>query len=155
MNKIARCPVCNAPLREDVDSCFTPSRECPYIHSSLPELCSLHDKIYFGTWRKMTATVYEIKRARNKIKRLLVKVMEYSRKERLESAMVNVEDALDSLEKADMEEDAFASIKYLDQALSYIHHGINSMLREKGDMTHKPSDYEKYYDIILPFKEDW
>lgn len=155
VEKVARCPVCNVPLVEDREACFKPPRECPYRFVSYPELCSLHDKIYFGRWRKMTATVYEIKRARLRIKSLIAKVREAAWKVDFQPAKVNVKKAYDAMEKALMEEDIFASIKFLDQALSYSHHAVNDLLHERGEKSHSPSDYEQYYDIILPFKEDW
>jgi hypothetical protein len=155
MVKPTRCPVCNAPLIEDRDACFKPPSECPYRKTYYPELCSLHDKIYFGTWRKMTATVYEVRRAKRKIERLLFKVKDIAQDLDLQPANVNIKKAYDALEKADVGEDPFAAIKFMDQVLSYTHHAINDLLHERGEKSHSTSDYEKYYDIILPFKEDW
>lgn len=153
--KPARCPVCNAPLLEDRNAGFKPPSVCPYQNTAYPELCSLHDKIYFGTWRKMTATVYEVRRAKRKIERLLNKVSDVLRDIDLQPANVNIKKACDALEKADVGEEPFAAIKFMDQALSYIHHAVNDLLHERGEKSHSPSDYEKFYDIILPFKEDW
>lgn len=155
MIQSVRCPVCNTPMIEDKDACFKPPEECPYKNTSYPELCALHDKIYFGTWRKMTATVYEIKRARLKLKNLISKARDIAWKKDFQPAKLNVKKAYDALHNAEMEMDPFASIKFLDQALSYSHHAINDLLHERGDKSHSPSDYEQFYDIILPFKEDW
>ncbi len=38
---------------------------------------------------------------------------------------------------------------------SFIHHAINDLLQEKKARLHSPADYERHYDVILPFKEDW
>src|SRR4030042_4193056 len=32
---------------------------------------------------------------------------------------------------------------------------INDLLREKGARLPNPADYERHYDTILPFQEDW
>lgn len=155
MEKVPLCPVCNTPLVEDRDACFTPPSECPYQGTSYPELCSLHDRLYFGTWRKMTATVYEIKRARMKLRRLIAKVKDVAWEVDFQPAKVNVKKAYDAFEKIEPGDDPFASLKFMDHALSYAHHAINDLLHEKGEKSHSPSDFERYYDIILPFKEDW
>jgi hypothetical protein len=55
---------------------------------------------------------------------------------------------------SNVEEEPYSSVKHMDQALSYIHHAINDLLREKKGKLHSPADYENHYDVILPFKED-
>jgi hypothetical protein len=97
MKQSVRCPVCNTPMIEDKDACFKPPKECPYKNTSYPELCALHDKIYFGTWRKMTATVYEIKRARLKLKNLISKTRDVAWKKDFQPAKLNVKKAYDAL----------------------------------------------------------
>ncbi len=155
MGKPARCPVCNAPMIEDRDSCFKPPPECPYKNISYPELCSLHDKIYFGKWRKMSATPYEVRRAKRKIERLIFKVNEVSSCVDVEQARANIRKALESLEYANVKVDPFEAVKYMDRALSFVHHAVNDFLHTRGEKGHNPADYEQFYDIILPFKEDW
>ena len=103
----------------------------------------------------MTANVYEIKRAKAKLKRLLRKVKEAAWQTNNLQAKTNIEKAYESLTKAEMLIDSFASIKFLDQTLSFGHHAINDLLHEMGGKSHRPSYYEDFYDIILPFKEDW
>ena len=155
MERPYRCPVCNTPLEEDKDSGFKIPPQCPYLNTAYPVLCSLHVKLYFGKWRKMDADPNDIKRAFAKLGRLLSKMKEVVEKETLEPARQNLKKAGEAIAMADADEDPYSSIKYMDQALSYIHHAINDLLHEKQAKLHSPADYERHYDVILPFKEDW
>jgi len=149
-----RCPVCNTLLEEDRDAGFKIPPQCPYRNSSYPELCSLHDKLYFGKWRKMAAVPSEIKRAYAKLGQLLSQVKEVVREENILQAQRDVQKACDALSMANPEEEPYASVMHMDQALSYIHHAINDLLQEKQAKLHSPADYEMHYDVVLPFKED-
>jgi hypothetical protein len=141
-------------LEEDKDAGFKIPPKCPYSKTLYPELCALHDKLYFGKWRKMEAVPNEIKRAHAKLGQLLSKLEEVAREENILQAMQDVRKACDALAMANPEEDPYTSVKHMDQALSYIHHAINDLLQEKKAKLHSPADYEKHYDVVLPFKED-
>jgi hypothetical protein len=149
-----RCPVCNTLLEEDKDAGFKIPSLCPYLNTLYPELCALHDKLYFGKWRKMEAVPNEIKRAHAKLGRLLSKVEEVVQKENIKQAMQDVRNADGALAMANPDEDPYTSVKHMDQALSYLHHAINDLLQEKKARIHSPADYEIHYDVVLPFKED-
>ncbi|MBE0606755.1 MAG: hypothetical protein IH610_10760 [Deltaproteobacteria bacterium] len=149
-----RCPVCNTLMEEDKDAGFKIPPQCPYLNSTYPELCSLHDKLYFGKWRKMEAHPNDVKRAYGKLGQLLSLVSEVVRKENIPQAAQDVRKASDALSVANPEEEPYASVMHMDQALSYIHHAINGLLQEKRARLHSPADYEKHYDVVLPFKED-
>ena len=149
-----RCPVCNAPLEEDKDAGFRIPPQCPYLDTLYPELCSLHDKLFFGKWRKMVAVPNDIKRAYANLGRLLAKVDEVARKENAVQARRDVRNAYSALGEANPDDEPYASVKHMDQTLSYIHHAINDLLQEKRAKPHSPSDYEIHYDVVLPFKED-
>ena len=149
-----RCPVCNTLLEEDKDAGFKIPPQCPYLNTLYPELCSLHDKLYFGKWRKMVAVPNDIKRAYSKLGRLMSKVEEVVRKENIMQAKQDIRKACDALAMANPDEEPYASVKNMDQALSYIHHAINDLLKEKQAKLHSPADYEMHYDVVLPFKED-
>lgn len=149
-----RCPVCNTLLEEDKDAGFKIPPQCPYLNTLYPELCSLHDKLYFGKWRKMVAVPNDIKRAYSKLGRLMSKVEEVVRKENIMQAKQDIRKACDALAMANPDEEPYASVKNMDQALSYIHHAINDLLQEKQAKLHSPADYEMHYDVVLPFKED-
>lgn len=155
MEKPARCPVCNVSFAEDAEACFNPPQECPYRATLYPELCSLHDHLYFGKWRLMTASVFDIKRAHERLQRFILMVKKSAWEENLQPAKLNVKKAFDAIEIADINGDPFSSVRFMDQALSYSHHAINDLLHERGEKPHRPADYENFYDIILPFKEDW
>jgi hypothetical protein len=149
-----RCPVCNTLLEEDKDAGFKIPPKCPYLKTLYPELCALHDKLYFGKWRKMEAVPNEIKRAYAKLDRLFHQVREVERKENNLQAQQDLRKACDALAMANPEEDPYTSVKHMDQALSYIHHAINDLLQGKKAKLHSPADYEMHYDVVLPFKED-
>jgi hypothetical protein len=149
-----RCPVCNTLLEEDKDAGFKIPPQCPYLNTLYPELCSLHDKLYFGKWRKMVAVPNDIKRAYAKLGRLLSKVEEVVRKENILQAKQDVGKACGALAMANPDEEPYASVQHMDQALSFIHHAINDLLQGKQAKLHSPADYEMHYDVVLPFKED-
>jgi hypothetical protein len=149
-----RCPVCNTLLEEDKDAGFKIPSQCPYLNTLYPELCALHDKLYFGKWRKMDAEQNVIRRAYSKLDGLISKVGGVARKEHVPKAEQDVRNAVDALAAANPKEEPYASVKHIDQALSYIHHAINELLQEKQAKLHSPADYEMHYDVVLPFKED-
>ena len=91
-----RCPVCNVLLEEDKDAGFRIPPQCPYLSSFYPELCSLHDKLYFGKWRKMDAHTGNIKRAYAKLGKLLSQVKEVVREENIPQARQDVQKACDA-----------------------------------------------------------
>ncbi len=149
-----RCPVCNAPLVEDADAGFKIPSQCPYLNTAYPELCALHDKLYFGKWRKMEADPNDIKRAYTKINQLLFRMKEVLEIENVNPARQNLRKAGEAFAAANVGEDPYSSVKQMDQALSYIHHAINDLLHARKAKIHSPADYERHYDVILPFKED-
>ncbi len=155
MERPNRCPVCNAPLEEDRDAGFRIPPQCPYLDTEYPELCALHDKLYFGKWRKMEADRNDIKRGYRKLERLLSMMKEVVGWEHVESAREDIRKAEDAFAMANPNGEPYSSIRFMDQALSYIHHAINDLLREKKARLHSPTDYERHYDVVLPFKEDW
>jgi hypothetical protein len=141
-------------MEEDKDAGFRIPPQCPYRDSLYPEICSLHDKLYFGRWRKMEAHPNDINRAFAKLGRLLSQVKEVVREEDILQARKDLQKASDALSMANPEEEPYASVMHMDQALSYIHHAINALLQEKRAKLHSPADYEMHYDVVLPFKED-
>jgi hypothetical protein len=149
-----RCPVCNFPFAEVRDSGFIPPVRCPYENTSHPELCSLHDKIYFGKWRKMDADPIDILRAYRKIVHLLSAVGRVAAGEKNPQARLHLKKAGDVLTRAFPEGDPFGAVKFMDQALSYAHHAINDLINHRAGRPHDPAAYEVHYDVILPFKED-
>jgi hypothetical protein len=155
MERPYRCPVCSAPLEEDRDAGFKIPPQCPYLDTEYPELCALHDKLYFGKWRKMEAAPNDIKRGYEKLGRLLSMMREVVGREGIESASRDIRKAGEAFAMANAKGEPYSSIKFMDQALSYIHHAINDLLQEKKARLHSPADYERHYDVILPFKEDW
>jgi hypothetical protein len=141
-------------MEEDKDAGFKVPPQCPYRNSLYPALCAPHDKLYFGRWRKMEANPNEIKRAYAKLGQLLVQVEDVVREEDNLQACRDVRKASEALSMANPEEEPYASVQHMDQALSYIHHAINDLLKEKQAKLHSPADYEMHYDVVLPFKED-
>ena len=141
-------------MEEDKDAGFKIPPQCPYRNALYPDLCSLHDKLYFGKWRKMDANPNEIKRAYAKLDQLLSRVNEIVREENILQARQDAQKARDALAMANPEDEPYASVQHMDQALSYIHHALNDLLQEKQAKLHSPADYEMHYDVVLPFKED-
>lgn len=155
MERPYRCPVCRTPLEEDRDAGFRIPQECPYANTAYPELCSLHDKLYFGRWRKMDAAPSDIQRGYGKLGRLLARMKVVAGGAKVDPAMRSLRKAEDALAMADPNGEPYSSVKFMDQALSYIHHAINDLLLQSQAKLHSPADYERHYDVVLPFKEDW
>ncbi len=138
-----------------MDAGFKFPPECPYLDTAYPELCSLHDKAYFGKWRKMEADRNDIKRGYRKLERLLSMMKEVAERENIEAARGDIWKAEEAFAMANANGEPYSSVKFMDQALSYIHHALNDLLQAKGAKLHSPADYERHYDVVLPFKEDW
>ena len=120
MERPFRCPACKfvfstGPM-EYRNSGFTAPPECPYSTTSYPELCSLHDKIYFGKWRKMDAEASDVRRAYERIARLLSMIKETAAHEEARGARVNIDKSYAELAMAVPEEEPFESVKYMDRA---------------------------------------
>jgi len=103
----------------------------------------------------MDAEAFDVRRANDRIARLLSMIKETGAHEESRAAREHIDKSYSELATADSDAEPFTSVKYLDRALSYAHHAINDLLREKGARLHNPADYERHYDTILPFKEDW
>lgn len=154
MGRPYRCPVCKTPLVEDVDAGFKIPPECPYRNTGYPELCARHDKLYFGKWRKMEADPNDIKRAYGKLAELLSEMGRVIEAEGVEAAQRHLASAEEAFAGANAADDPYSSVRHMDQALSYVHHAIDELLKAGKAKPHSPSDYERHYDVILPFKED-
>ena len=102
----------------------------------------------------MEAHTNDVTRAYAKLGQLLSQVKEVVREEKVLQARQDIQKASDALSMANPEEEPYASVMHMDQALSYIHHAINDLLQEKRAKLHSPADYEMHYDVVLPFKED-
>jgi len=103
----------------------------------------------------MDAEAFDVRKAYERIARLLSMIKEVAAREKVREAQVNIEKSSSELAMAVPEEEPFESVKHMDRALSYAHHAINDLLLGKGSRLHNPADYERHYDTILPFKEDW
>jgi hypothetical protein len=155
MEKPYRCPVCDTPLEGDLDAGFKTPSECPYRDTAYPELCALHDKLYFGKWRKMEADRSDIRRGYKKLERLLTMIKETVERANVESVRRDIREAEEAFAMANANGDPYSAVKFMDQTLSYIHRAINDLLQAKRSKRHSPADYERHYDVVLPFKESW
>ena len=109
MERPYRCPVCNVPLEEDKDAGFKIPPQCPYLDTAYPELCALHDKLYFAKWRKMEAGPNDIKRGFAKLGRLLSVMKEVVGRENIESARQNIRKAGEAYAMADANGEPYSS----------------------------------------------
>jgi hypothetical protein len=103
----------------------------------------------------MEAEAFDVRKAYERIARLLSMIKEMAAHEEARGAQVNIDKSSAELAMAVPEEEPFESVKYMDRALSFAHHAINDLLRGKGSRLHNPADYERHYNSIHPFKEDW
>jgi hypothetical protein len=103
----------------------------------------------------MEADPNDIRRGYAKLGRLLSMMKEVVGRENVESGRQDIRKAGEAFAMANANEEPYSSVKFMDQALSYIHHAINDLLQGKQKKLHSPADYETHYDVILPFKEDW
>ena len=134
----SRCPVCNFQFSEARDSRFVPPKQCPYAATPYPELCSLHDKIYFSHWRRMDAGSLDVRRAYGKIVHLLSAIGRIAAEDHCEQARRHLREAADVLSRSSPGEDPFHAVKFMDQALSYAHHAINGLILGRGGRPHDP-----------------
>src|SRR5512139_885974 len=131
---VFRCPNCGAELRLDPPggATLTIGRPgCPYDGLSYAELRAGHDAIYFGAWRKIEASPFEVRRAYQQVRR-----------------------HLDAIAKALAALDLPAARR--DLALAVAHRVIDDLLHERGLPPHRPMDFAEWYDAVeIPFRDEW
>ncbi len=153
------CPICGAKHFAAPGGGKAAPREgpsCPYQGGQYVGLRSGHDQLYFGRWRRMDATPFDIRQAFHQLERLLGRITDALESESLPAARRDLEKALDALQTADPDEGKPADILHMDHALSYAHRVIGDLLHEKGLPPHSPADFAEWYDAAeVPFREDW
>jgi hypothetical protein len=153
------CPICGSEhFSAPGGGKANPGKEpaCPYRRGPYVRLRAGHDQLYFGRWRRMDATTFDIRKAFHQLDRLLGEIAKAPELENLPAARKDLEKALDALQSAGPGEEGPAAILHLDHALSYAHRVIGDLLHEKGLPPHSPADFVEWYDASeVPFREDW
>jgi len=129
---------------------------CPYRGRGYPELRAAHDRIYFGKWRKMDATIADSRRAYNQIGRHLKAIGRVLETRDLPAAKRDLGKAVEAYHAGDPAGESPDALRYMDHALSYAHTVIDDLLHEEGQPPHDPMEFSKWYDAVeVPFKEEW
>jgi len=149
-----RCGNCGAELRNPVPARGTPSR-CPYDGLPLAALRAGHDAIYFGPWRKIDASPFEVRRAYRRIGHHLEAIRRVLSGEKLPAAAGDLSLGFDAYHSADVDGASGDSLRFMDNALSYAHRAIDDLLISRGYSSHHPMEFAEWYDAVeVPFQEE-
>jgi hypothetical protein len=156
---VFRCPNCGAELWCDPRKTGTPSRGrpgCPYDGLAYASLRAEHDAIYFGPWRKIEASPYDVRRGYQQIGRHIHTVGDALAGQDLPAARRDLALAVEAYNGADPSDPSGDLHRFLDNALSYAHQVIDDLLHEKGLPPHHPMDFSEWYDVVeVPFRDEW
>lgn len=146
---------------ENVDACNRRAEELsappsqPYRELPFASLREAHDRLYYGTWRSPEATDRDRQRAYFQLGRYLGLLADEVQRARSLEARSYLAKARAAYAKADPEasgEDA--TLRSLDNALSYAHSALNALLRHSRAPIHDPRDFESFYDVVgVPFQD--
>jgi len=129
---------------------------CPYGGAPFPRLRAGHDELYFGRWRRADAGPFDLRRAFNRLKRLLDEIDAALDEEDLPASRKDLVKAREALRTAVLREGDQEAFMHTDHALSYAHRVIGDLLHEKGAPPHAPVDFAAWFDAAeVPFREDW
>ncbi|MBI5904038.1 MAG: hypothetical protein HZB86_00550 [Deltaproteobacteria bacterium] len=149
-----RCGTCGAELRYPGRAGGTVPR-CPYDGLPYAALRAGHDAIYFGPWRKIDASPFEVRRAYRRIGRHLEAIRKVLSGEKLPAAAGDLSLGCDAYHAADLDGASGDSLRFMDNALSYAHRAIDDLLISGGYPSHHPMDFAEWYDAVeVPFREE-
>jgi hypothetical protein len=151
-----RCPTCGGDIESDHRKSAGGKKACPYEGLEYPGLRAGHDRIYFGSWRKMDAGPAEIARAHRQIGNHLREIKRTLEGADLPAARRDLQKAVEAYHMGDPREDSGEALRFMDHALSYAHRVIDDLLHDKGLPPHSPMDFAESYDAVeVPFREEW
>jgi hypothetical protein len=149
-----RCANCGAELRNTSPAGGTPPR-CPYDVFPHAALRAGHDAIYFGPWRKIDASPFEVRRAHRRIGQHLDAIRKVLSTEKPSAAAGDLSLGFDAYHAADADGEAGDTLRFMDNALSYAHRAIDDLLISGGSPPHHPMDFAEWYDAVdVPFREE-
>jgi hypothetical protein len=115
-----------------------------------------HDAVYFGAWRKIEASPFEVRRAYQQIRRHIDMLARALDGKDLPAARRDLALALEAYHGADPADLSGNDLRLLDHALSFAHRALDDLLHEKGLPPHNPMDFAEWYDSVeIPFKDEW
>lgn len=156
---VFRCPECGAELRSGPPGGGPAAGArpgCPYDRLSYAELRAGHDAVYFGAWRKIEASPFEVRRAYQQLRRHIDMIARALDGKDLPAARRDLALALEAYHGVDPADLSGNDLRLLDHALSFAHRAIDDLLHEKGLPPHNPMDFAEWYDAVeIPFKDEW
>lgn len=155
---VFRCPACGAELRAGPPGGPAAGGRpgCPYDRLSYAALRAGHDAVYFGAWRKIEASPFEVRRAYQQLRRHLDMIARDLDGKDLPAARRDLALAVEAYHAVDPTDLSGNDLRLLDHALSFAHRAIDDLLHEKGLPPHNPMDFAEWYDAVeIPFKDEW
>lgn len=145
---------------ENIEACHRRAEELkappapPYRGLPFAHLREVHDRLYYGAWRSHAATRWDFVRAYWQMRGYLDALGQEIQRSRSAQASKHLEKAEQALAEADPAIAEFAATRPLDNALSYAHHALDTLLRQYRMPIHDPEAFAKFYDVVdLPFRE--
>jgi hypothetical protein len=145
---------------ENIEACHRRAEELeappspPYRGRPFAHLMEAHDRLYYGAWRSLSATVRDFQRAYRQIDRYLTALAGEIERSRSAEARNHLKKAEDALARADPDLTGASATRSLDNALSYAHHVLNALLRQYRMPIHDSEVFAGFYDVAeVPFRE--
>ena len=155
---VYHCPNCGAELRSGAPEAGPRSGRpgCPYDGLSYAELRAGHDGLYFGSWRKIEASPFEVRRAYQQLRRHIDLIGSALDGQDLPAARRDLALAVEAYDAVEPAEISGNDLRLMDHTLSFAHRVIDDLLHEKGLPPHSPMDFAEWYDAVeIPFRDAW
>ncbi len=145
---------------ENIEACHRRAEELqappgpPYRGLPFAHLREAHDRLYYGAWRSPAATLRDFQRAHGQMGRHLDVLSREIERSRSAEGDKCLEKAREAFAGVDPDTSESGATLHLDNALSYAHKALNTLLRQYRMPTHDPGAFGGFYDATdVPFRE--
>jgi hypothetical protein len=145
---------------ENVEACHRRAEELeappgpPYRGLPFAHLREAHDRLYYGAWRSLAATVLDFRRASRQIGRHLDALSREIDRSRATEAQRALEKAREVLARIDPDPSTPEATVRLDNSLAHAHSALNALLHQYRMPIHDPGVFGAFYDATeVPFRD--
>ncbi len=127
----------------------------PYRGLLYAHLREAHDRLYYGPWRGLSASVRDLQRAYHQLGGYLETLERGVANAGSAEAKTYLEKAQGAHLRADPRSYPDTAMLNLYYALAYAQHSLNCLLRREGVPNHHPEAFQSFYNVAsVPFREE-